>query len=109
MFQDYRYRFQSISPVDFLTLGIIPSVIGDANLIKTPSFLSEFDCYFRLKTEVGFFQSDGIKRLFPEGLIASFHIGQVQISGNVGQQSQKPVAYVMPEKHHPVRVRTDKT
>ena len=108
MLEDDYQRPEAVGPADFFAFGKGAAVIGNAHLIETVAFFTELDSDLRFKAKIIFNQVNRLDGLFPESLVASFDIGEIQIGEQIGQESDQAITQVMAEEHHPVRIRTDK-
>jgi len=101
--QDCIQCHKPITPGDFFPIFIGPARIGNRHLVNSPFALSDFYGDFRLESETVRLQAHAFNYLAPEHLIASFHVGKIQVRDDVREQREKLVADVVPEKMYTLR------
>ena len=65
--------------------------------------------HLRLKPEPVLLDPYAPDYLPPENLVTGFHVSEVQVGKQVGKESQKSIAHIMPEVKHPMGAMSGKT
>ena len=68
--------------------------------------MRDFSGYFRFEPKTIFLNLNGLDHFTPECLIASFHVGKINVRHHIGKQCQEAVSDHMPEIYDAVRGRT---
>src|SRR6267378_3305577 len=92
----------SILPGDLLAFLVSSAGVGDANLIDPTAEASDLGDDLRLEAEAGLLDRDLLDHLPPERLVAALHVREVQIGGQVREESQEFVTDGVPEVEHTV-------
>jgi hypothetical protein len=102
--------FETILPVDLLSLLVGPSIIRDAHFIDPDiGYLADLGRDLRFETKAFFLQVDRLYELRVEKLITRFHVRQIEIGEHVRKESEEFIPDGMPEKENSMRAATGKT
>jgi hypothetical protein len=58
-------------------------MVGDGDFVNARVHAGDFGSDFRLEAEAIFLNFDGLNKLAPEGLVAGFHVREIQIGEHV--------------------------
>ena len=97
-FENEPEGFDTVSPVDVLTLGIGSAVVADRHLIDSCAPLGKAGGDLRLESESIAGQSKTLENISSHRLVTSLHVGEIEIVDHVRQQGENPVAQGMPEE-----------
>ena len=78
-------------------------MIGDRDFIDTAFLFRDLQGDFGLKTETVRFDLDMSQDLRFKDFIPHFHVGEVEVSEDIGKERQELIANVVPEEKHPMR------
>ena len=69
--------------------------------------LAELDGQLRLDAEVPAEERDGFEQVGPHRLVASLHVGEVEVGDDVGEEGEEAVAELVPVEQHPPHLAAD--
>ena len=73
----------TIAPANLFAFGVGAARIGNSHLVDTRLRPGNFGRDFRLEAEAVLLNPDILDHLAAEGLVAGFHVGEVEIRGHV--------------------------
>src|SRR4029453_18510028 len=97
VFDNAPQSADAVLPPDLLALFVGSASIRNADLEDSPLQLRHFCRDLRFETEPVLFDHDLLQDFSSEDLVASLHVGQVQIGERIRAQRQQVVANGMPE------------
>ncbi len=83
VFQNATNSADSVLPANFFSLGVSSSMVGNGHLVNSGTTARQFGGNFGLKAKPVFLKRDRLNQLTPEGLVASLHVGEVQVGEHV--------------------------
>ena len=87
----------AVFPGDFLAFFVGSASVGDGDFIDAPIALGNFGGNFGLEAEAVGFESDTLEDFATEDLVAGLHVGEFEVSEDVGEQGEGFVGDIMPE------------
>jgi hypothetical protein len=100
---DRRERLEAVPPIDLLALLVGAPRVADGHLEDPHLPLGELDGELGLDPEVVRHQGDRLEEPGAHGLVASLHIGEVQVRHRVAEEGEELVAQLVPVQQHPAR------
>lgn len=99
IFQYTPNRPEPILPADFFPFGIGSAVVGNTHFVNADvRYACDLCRYFRLKAKAFFFQGNVFEDVCTEKLVASFHVGKVEVGEHVGKHGEKFISKRVPVK-----------
>ena len=96
VFDDAYDGADSVPPADFFSFFVSASIVGNRNFVDGYPEFGDFCGDFRFEAEAVLLDCDLGENLFPKHLVASLHIGEIEVGEHIGKLSEQLVSKIVP-------------